>query len=273
MARQFTSPILLPAAPSTGLHAATKQYVDDGDAALTSAVAGKQPLDTDLTAIAALTATTDSFMVGVASAWAARTPTQVKATLAITESDVASLVTDLAAKVAGTRAVTAGVGLTGGGDLTADRTFVVSYGTSSTTACVGNDSRLSDSRAPNGTAGGVLSGSYPNPTLDLVTSTPYTQTFSTTPTIDPTLGNNPNLTMTSNITSLTVSTTGALDGQMILLSVLSSGGTSVTLAAATKLTTGLSSVNTIAAAKVGFFGFRYSSLLSAWVLLSFTASL
>lgn len=47
-----------------------------------------------------------------------------------------------------TRTVTAGTGLTGGGDLSANRTFTVSYGTSSTTACVGNDTRLSDTRTP-----------------------------------------------------------------------------------------------------------------------------
>ena len=51
-------------------------------------------------------------------------------------------------KVNASRTVTAGTGLTGGGDLSADRTLQVSFGTSSTTACVGNDSRLSDARTP-----------------------------------------------------------------------------------------------------------------------------
>jgi hypothetical protein len=44
--------------------------------------------------------------------------------------------------------LTAGTGLTGGGDLSANRSFAVSFGSTSTTACVGNDSRLSDARTP-----------------------------------------------------------------------------------------------------------------------------
>jgi lysophospholipase L1-like esterase len=58
------------------------------------------------------------------------------------EADVTSLVADIAAKAPTTRTITAGTGLTGGGDLTADRTLAVSYGTSSTTATAGNDPRL-----------------------------------------------------------------------------------------------------------------------------------
>lgn len=42
-----------------------------------------QPLDADLTTISGLTATTDNFIVSVASAWASRTPSQVRTTLGL----------------------------------------------------------------------------------------------------------------------------------------------------------------------------------------------
>lgn len=48
----------------------------------------------------------------------------------------------LDAKVPTTRTVSAGTGLTGGGDLAADRTLAVSYGTTAGTAAQGNDSRI-----------------------------------------------------------------------------------------------------------------------------------
>jgi hypothetical protein len=40
-----------------------------------------QPLNSNLTTIAGLTATTDNFIVSVAGAWASRTPAEVKTTL------------------------------------------------------------------------------------------------------------------------------------------------------------------------------------------------
>ena len=94
------------------------------------------------------------------------------------------LTTTLASYVPTSRNVTAGNGLTGGGNLTADRSFAVGAGTgitvgtttvgvdfapsgtSNTTQAVrADDSRLSNARTPTGTAGGGLTGSYPNPTI------------------------------------------------------------------------------------------------------------
>lgn len=45
-----------------------------------------------------------------------------------------------------TRTISAGTGLTGGGDLTADRALAVAYGAVAGTAAQGNDARLSDAR-------------------------------------------------------------------------------------------------------------------------------
>lgn len=59
------------------LKATTKTYFDSF----------YQPIDSDLTTIAGLTATTDNFIVSVASAWASRTPAQVKTTLSLNNVD------------------------------------------------------------------------------------------------------------------------------------------------------------------------------------------
>jgi hypothetical protein len=65
--------------------------------------------------------------------------------------------------VAGTvTSITAGTGLSGG-TITDSGTIAVTYGSSSSTACEGNDPRLSDVRTPTGAAGGDLSGTYPSP--------------------------------------------------------------------------------------------------------------
>jgi endosialidase-like protein len=106
---------------------------------------------------------------------------QIAAALTLTMSQITGLVAALAGKVATTVSLTAGAGLTGGGDLSADRTFAVgagtgvtvnaddvavNYGTTGITACVGNDSRLSDARTPTAHATTHKSGGTDSIKLD-----------------------------------------------------------------------------------------------------------
>jgi len=58
-------------------------YVKGVTSAIQTQLDTKQPLDSDLTTIAGLTPTTDNFIVSVASAWASRTPAQVRTTLGL----------------------------------------------------------------------------------------------------------------------------------------------------------------------------------------------
>lgn len=58
-------------------------YTDGVTSAIQTQIDGKQPLDSDLTTIAGLTATTDNFMVATASAWASRTPSQARTQLGL----------------------------------------------------------------------------------------------------------------------------------------------------------------------------------------------
>lgn len=78
----------------------------------------------------------------------AQTPTSHAASHATGQSD-AIAPADIGAVPTG-RTVSAGTGLSGGGDLTANRSLSVVYGTTAGTAAEGNDSRLSDDRTASG---------------------------------------------------------------------------------------------------------------------------
>lgn len=61
-------------------------------------------------------------------------------------------------------------------DFSENTAFNKDFGAIAGTVTEGDDARLSDSRTPNGSAGGDLTGTYPNPTLDVsgVTAASYT---------------------------------------------------------------------------------------------------
>jgi hypothetical protein len=64
-----------------GKAASTHTHAESDVTSLVSDLAAKQPLDSDLTTIAGLAATTDNFLQAKSSAWSSRTPTQVAADL------------------------------------------------------------------------------------------------------------------------------------------------------------------------------------------------
>jgi len=109
--------------------------------------------------------------------------------LTLSQAQITDLTTDLSNKVPTTRNVSAGTGLTGGGALSADVTLTVSYGTTSTTACVGNDSRLSDARTPlahTHTASDITSGLATVATTGAYSSLSGAPTLGTLASISPT---------------------------------------------------------------------------------------
>jgi hypothetical protein len=199
------------------------------------------------------------------------------------------------------RTLTASTGLTGGGDLSANRSFAVSYGSSSGTAvqgndtrvtadqaagtasirtlgtgaqqaCAGNDSRLSDSRAPSGSAGGALSGTYPNPGLNVVPYAPVALTDAATVATDASLGVLFRVTIAGNRTLGAPS--NATDGQSAIWEVTASGADRTL-----SLTTGssgafifgsdITALTPVLSGKTDFIGAVYNSTAARWRVVAY----
>lgn len=257
-----------------------------GSDPVTPAGIGAQPVDADLTAIAALGPADGSYIQRASGVWVSRTAAQ-------TLSDLGAAPTS--------RTLTASTGLTGGGTLAADRSFAVSYGSSSGTAvqgndtrvtadqaagtasirtlgtgalqaCAGNDSRLSDSRAPSGTAGGALNGTYPNPALDVVPWAPVALTDAATVATDASLGNHFRVTIAGNRTLGAPS--NPTDGQRAIWEVTASGAIrTLTLATGSSgafaFGTDITALTATASGTTDYIGAIYNSSAARWRILAY----
>jgi len=295
---------------------------------LTPADIGAQPVNSDLTDLAALSATNGDTILRVAGHWLNQTMAQLKTALALVKADVGlgsvdntSNATERAATAtltnktltapvinSPTGIVKADVGLSAVDNISnateraatatlTNKTLtapVINSPTGITASDVGaqpvdGDLTAFAALAPADglylrrasgawtasalsiTAADVTSGVFASARMPLVISTPYTVTHASSITLDPTLGNNPQITAAGPIT-LGISTVGALNGQQILLEVLAATTQRTVTLTGINILPGLSSVNAITFAKVGFFGFRYSGLNSTWHLMSYGAS-
>lgn len=215
-----------------------------------TALDGKQALDADLTTLAGLTATTDNMIQSVGSAWASRTPTQVKIALVlnnVNNTADADKPTSSATQTAldakqGTSEKGAASGYASLDSGTKVPIGQIPTGSSATTVAIGNDSRLSDSRPPSGTAGGALNGTYPNPGLNLVPWPPVALTDAATIATDATLSNTFDVTLGGN--RILGNPTGAVNGQRLMFRIRqdATGGRVPTLDTKFRFGTDLTSV-------------------------------
>lgn len=157
-----------------------------------------------------------------------------------------------------TRVLTAGTGLTGGGDLTTDRTFTVSYGTTAGTAAQGNDTRITGALQK---SGGTMTGAFV-PAVVLLSD-------AATILVNATLGNHFRVTLGGNRTL--GNPTGAIDGQKLLFEIIQSGGGGNTLALDTKFafgTTITAFTMTSTASKRDFIGVVYNSTADKFYVIA-----
>lgn len=140
-------------ATAAGAVAAAAQV--DADQALLDAAAAQGTANTAITNAAAAQSTANTALTNAATAQSTANTALANAATAQSGADaslkIASNLSDLANAGTArtnlgvpptTRTISAGTGLTGGGDLSANRTFTVSYGSTAGTAAQGNDARI-----------------------------------------------------------------------------------------------------------------------------------
>jgi hypothetical protein len=214
----------------------------------------QQPLDSDLTTIAGLTATTDNFIQSKSSAWASRTPTQVAADLVTPlSSSLQPLDSDLTAIAA----------LAPANDDVIQRK--AGAWTNRTIAQLKTDLVSLTPTAHASTH--RLGGSDPIPVLSTLTTVTSSGAHIA---IDASTGSIFRITASTSATTTNLDVpTNGIDGMSINLEVIASGiQTVMTINASILLTTNITSTSTIPSGKKGFYGLRYSG--STWYLLAAT---
>jgi hypothetical protein len=176
------------------------------------------------------------------------------------------------AAVPTSRQVLAGTGLTGGGDLTADRTLTVAYGSAAGTAVQGNDARVTADQAV-GTASirtigtGALQAAAGNHSHSaaLVPFAPVALTDAATIATNASLGNHFRCTLTADRTLGNPSS--PTDGQRGLWELAAGASTrTLTLGTSFEKMTGIPATLSIPANKIGWLTAVYNSTRDIWTI-------
>jgi hypothetical protein len=171
------------------------------------------------------------------------------------------------------RQIAAGTGLSGGGDLSADRTLTVAYGTSAGTAAQGNDSRITgaEQSANKGAASGYASlNSATRVPAAQLGQAPSTLTDASTVATDASVSNQFRVTLGGNRTL--GNPTNGVDGQLVMWSIKQDGTGSRTITLDTKFRFGsdITSITlTTTAGKTDKLGAQYNSGDDKWDVVSF----